>query len=68
MLSVAIYLWDLGIPFPLPMLKFLVIDNFKPILSSQLTSAVTSKDFSPCKYLSEVETLLSSTLVPQQKV
>lgn len=68
MLSVAISLWDLGIPFPLPMLKFLVIDNFKPILSSQLTSAVTSKDYSPCKCLSKAEAMLSSTLVPQQKV
>lgn len=55
-------------PFPLTMLKFLVIVNFKPMLSSQLTSVVTSKDFSLCKCLSKAEAVLSSTLVPQQKV
>lgn len=42
------------------MVKFLVIDNFKPILSSQLTSAVTSKDFSPCKCVSKAEAMLFS--------
>lgn len=68
MLSITISLWDLGIPFPLTMLKFLVVVNFKPVLSSQLTSVVTSKDFSLCKCLSKAEAVLSSTLVPQQKV